>query len=71
MSLQVFQTRVGLITAFELQQKHKTPLQHHWIASILVTDVWPAHSALVRLLSCVSAHMNHQHVLGFKWPLFP
>lgn len=28
-----------------------------------------AHSALVWLLSCVSAHMNHQHVLGFERPL--
>lgn len=28
------------------------------------------HSALVWLLSCVSAHMNHQHVLGFERPLF-
>lgn len=27
------------------------------------------HSALVWLLSCVSAHMNHQHVLGFERPL--
>lgn len=34
-------------------------------------DMPPTHSALVWLLSRVSAHMNHQHVLGFKWPLFP
>lgn len=28
------------------------------------------HSALVWLLSCVSAHMNNQHILGFERPLF-
>lgn len=38
-SLQVLQTRVGLITAFELQQKHKTLLQQHWINSVLVTII--------------------------------
>lgn len=28
------------------------------------------HSALVWLLSCVSTHMNHKHVLGFERTLF-
>lgn len=27
------------------------------------------YSALVWLLSCVSAHVNHKHVLGFERPL--
>lgn len=29
---------------------------------------WVPHRALVRLLACVSAHVDHQHVLGFEGP---
>lgn len=38
-SLQVFQTRVGLITAFKLQQKHKTLSGQHRINSNLATII--------------------------------
>lgn len=82
-SLQVFQTRVGLITAFKLQHKTQNSLQTQNAATATLDqqyfsnynnsfdELWSTHSALVRLLSRVSAHMNHQHVLGFKWSLFP
>lgn len=32
---------------------------------------WVPHRALVWLLACVSAHVDHQHVLGFEGPQLP
>ena len=30
-------------------------------------SLWFTYSTFVRLLSSVSSHMNHQHILGLKW----
>lgn len=62
----------SLRTTAETQNTVTAPLDQKYCSNCSVgfDDVFSTHSALVRLLSRVSAHMNHQHVLGFKWPLF-
>ena len=34
---------------------------------MLTVSLWFTYSTFVRLLPCVSSHMNHQHILGFEW----
>lgn len=61
----------SLRTMAEMHNGVTAKLDLQYISNIRFDDMPPTHSALVWLLSRVSAHMNHQHVLGFKWSLFP
>lgn len=71
MSLQVLQTRVRFITAFELMHMNINVYIQLFSREFKQkpSNRGVTHSALVRFLAGVSAHVDHQHVLRLEGPL--
>lgn len=73
MRLEVFQTGVGLGAALKLQGGNNSLSMEDRFSPRLKNDfiTLQSYCALVGFLPGVPAHVDHEHVLGLEWLLFP